>query len=273
MSWDEWQGATKAKTECVWNLHRVFQREQPEPLDIFLLLGSARTIVGETCLGSAAAVDAFLNSFVSYRHSLGLAASCLSVDVSEDGPLRDEPELWDGVDATVGPHAQRTQLVLGPWAGGTPAGPRADSAWTVDQRFLPLRILTGTASTSGGSALSSAAAAAATTPDTELCQFLESLHTNTGLLRSDYASNLLAREMGRALLGLMARPEEDVDVDAPLTTLGMDSLVGLEMRDWIRHNMRVDLAVQDIVDARSIKQLGAAVQTKIGNRLEGLKAL
>lgn len=227
-----------------------------------MLFSSAGSIVGESHLGGAAAADAFLNAFVSYRHSLGLVASCLNVDFAEDGLLHNELELLDCVELMAMPHAQRTQLVMGPWAEVTAASPSVYQAWHSDPRFLPLRILADT-NTSGASALSSSVPS----PDIELHQFLEGLHSSTALLKSDYASELLGREVGRALLGLMARPQEDVDINAPLTTLGMDSLVGLEMRDWIRQKLRVDLAVQDIVEAGSVKQLGAAVQKKIGERI------
>lgn len=66
------------------------------------------------------------------------------------------------------------------------------------------------------------------------------------MLKSPYASELLAREIGAAILGLVMRPREDLDVEAPLSTIGVDSLVGLELRNWMWRTLQVDFDVQEV---------------------------
>lgn len=88
------------------------------------------------------------------------------------------------------------------------------------------------------------------------------------MLQSAYASELLAREIGTAVLGLMMRPREDLDVEAPLSTMGIDSLVGLEVRNWMRRTLLVELTVKQIIQAKNTRELGVLAQKEIAERVK-----
>jgi len=46
-----------------------------------------------------------------------------------------------------------------------------------------------------------------------------------------------------------------VEVDRPLTQLGLDSLMAVELRNWIEGELRVDLPVMELMEGISITRL------------------
>lgn len=212
-----------------------------------------------------AATDAFLNAFVSFRHSLNLAASFLSMEIAEDSFVTNEPAMLDCIELMLRPGSQRTHVVSGISRELAPPSPEEGSARPIDPRFLVWHI-----STDGGAKGSSSQSSL--TPHAELNQFLDGVRSSPAMVKSTYASDLLAREIGAAMLGLMMRPREDLDVEAPLSTMGIDSLVGLEVRNWIRRTLLIELTVQEIVQAKNVRELGVLTQKKIAERVANSQA-
>lgn len=97
----------------------------------------------------------------------------------------------------------------------------------------------------------------------ELSRFLRDVASNMELLRSGDAAVLLAREVGRTLLGFMMRAEGELDLDAPLGTVGIDSLVSIELKNWIRRRIGAEVTVLEIVRAESLARLGETVRGKL----------
>lgn len=60
----------------------------------------------------------------------------------------------------------------------------------------------------------------------------------------------------------MMKPVEELDVRAGLATLGIDSLVAIEVRNWLRLRFTIEVSVLEIMRSDSI--LGLA---KLGARM------
>ena len=71
----------------------------------------------------------------------------------------------------------------------------------------------------------------------------------------------LAALMNR-LAALLAIPHEDVDPQKAITAFGVDSLVALELRQWINKHLRADVNLVDIMHSASVEELAAKVVTK-----------
>jgi hypothetical protein len=100
--------------------------------------------------------------------------------------------------------------------------------------------------------------------------FLTAAATNPATALHDQAAaaaavDLLAREIGATLFGFLMRPVEELDVKMPLGRVGVDSLVAIELRNWSRRRLGVELSVLEILAAGSVEELGGAV-------LRGLRA-
>ena len=50
-------------------------------------------------------------------------------------------------------------------------------------------------------------------------------------------------------------PKEDVDLDKPLAVYGMDSLLAVEMRNWITNEMAADIPALEFIASSSLAGL------------------
>lgn len=71
------------------------------------------------------------------------------------------------------------------------------------------------------------------------------------------ATDLITSAMVERLAKLMMMPESDVDAGKPLSTYGVDSLVAVEVRNWIARETGVDVSVFDIMANIPIRTLAA----------------
>lgn len=300
MSWAQWTAASRPKIQGTWNLHNALAREQAhQPVDHFLLFSSLGAMTGQWGQANYNAGNTFLDAFVSYRHSLGLAASVVNIGVVGDvGYVSENPAVLDSLRATgqyimrepelleclelmlrrsgpaSSPHgmpsreeqqatrpgtfryAQPSQLGTGLRSLLPITAPNNRTPWRRDPRMLVYRNVEHGASGAGADAASGDSGE-------ELSRFLRDISSSMALLKSEEAAALLAREVGRTLLGFMMRSEAELDLDAPLGAVGIDSLVSIELRNWIRRRIGAEVTVLEIVRAESLARLGETVQGKL----------
>lgn len=305
MSWAQWTAASRPKIQGTWNLHNALLHEQTnQPVDHFLLFSSLGAMTGQWGQANYNAGNTFLDAFVSYRHSLGLAASVVNIGVvgdvgyvSENPSVLDslrgtgqyimrEPELLDclelmlkrsgpassdrtsarGVDSKIQAltrpgtfrYVQSSQLGTGLRSLLPITSPNNRTPWRRDPRMLVYRNIE-----QGAGAGADTAASGDSASGEELSRFLRDIASDMALLKSGEAAALLAREVGRTLLGFMMRAEGELDLDAPLGTVGIDSLVSIELKNWIRRRIGAEVTVLEIVRAESLARLGETVQGKL----------
>ncbi|KAF3030739.1 hypothetical protein E8E15_010851 [Penicillium rubens] len=115
-TYDEWRTAVAAKVQGTWNLHHATLAAGIKR-DFFILFSSMSGVTRQAGQANYAGANTFLDSFVQYRTSLGLAASSLDIGavqdvsyVSQDDALLKrmklasasgitEPELMEAVSA------------------------------------------------------------------------------------------------------------------------------------------------------------------------------
>lgn len=92
MSCETWHRGIEQKVKGTWNLHHALH-EKDSQLDFFLMLSSITGSVGTATESNYCAANAFLDSFGSYRRSLGLPGISLGLGmISEVGFLHENPE-------------------------------------------------------------------------------------------------------------------------------------------------------------------------------------
>jgi hypothetical protein len=292
MSWEQWTTASSPKIKGTWNLHNALLREQNEPLDFFFLFSSAGAMSGQWGQANYNAGNTFLDAFVSYRHSLGLAASTVNIGVigdvgyvSENTNVLDslrstsqyimkEPALLDSIELMLKrsipsidassatqeadrlSYVQKSQIGIGLRSLLPITAPTNRTVWRKDPRMLVYRNLeaTDTSPTSGSAS------------DEELTQLLRDITSNMTLLKSAETAAILSREIGKTLLGFMMRSTDELDLTAPLSTIGIDSLISIELRNWIRRRLGAEVTVLEIVRSESLNQLGETVQSKLAEK-------
>ena len=295
MNFEQWQAAVLPKVQGTWNLHREFLK-QDRPLDFFFLFSSLSGFNGQPGQANYAAGNTFLDAFVQYRHSLGLPASVLDIGIMEDiGFVSNNTSLLDSLKATskhllheqdlldsiqlmidrssprapiaapttttssplTRAYVNQSQLCIGLRSSAPASAPTKQALWMKDPRMAVCRNLES--GTNAGSSSSNSE---------RLKQFLSECRSIPALLDLPDSIALLAQEAGTTLSGFMMRGEEEVDLNVPLATLGVDSLLSIELRNWFRQKVGVEITVLEVVNGGSLTGLAEHAATKLKEKFQ-----
>lgn len=268
MNYDDWYTAIRPKVDGTWNLHNSLGPD----LDFFIMFSSTSGLVGQYGQANYAAANTFLDAFVQYRHGLGLAASVIDLGVMEDighvaessnlleyfrfldADLLTEEKMREGVRLAIArsflsPQKQATQqysnpsqITLGVRSHIPISDPKNRIIWKRDRRFSIYRTIESTAPR-------------LSTTDESLQAFLNQLASGGPSNTADDKAEYLAKEVGRTLYGFMMKSSEDIEMDQPLSALGLDSLVSIELRNWCRKQIGFDISILEIMQG-TLRDIG-----------------
>lgn len=279
MTLDDYHTAIHAKVQGTWNLHLASLSLQKQPLDFFTLLSSTSGIVGNKGQANYAAANTFLDAFASYRRTLGLHANCVDLGLIEDVGYVAEQETntletrfdkrqWTPIneimlrkiltysilqqDSLAPLNAESTaQMITGI---GFPL-PADGSPLASDPRFAYLFSTHGAnASPADGDEGSNGVA------DQAIQTFRLLQKTGTADLATLVNSGV---EVISAQFVKILRLEADPEPGRPLMAYGLDSLSAVELRNWIRVKLGVELTTLDITTAASLIALSERVVGKL----------
>ncbi|KAF1979110.1 putative polyketide synthase [Bimuria novae-zelandiae CBS 107.79] len=278
MTHEEWQTSISPKVHGTWNLHEAFQDTK---LDFFLLFSSLSGIVGQWGQANYATANTFLDSFVQYRHGLGLPASVIDVGMMEDvgyvsqnASLLDklraysmhglkETDLLCAIETAIkrslpgppreGRYCNMAQLTTGLASAKSISDPSNRAIWKHDVRMALYRNREPEKETSSGTASES------------LQDFLRSVASTPTVLDDEENVDFLTQEIGKRIRSFMIQSDEPIDTNLTLSDLGVDSLVSIEIRNWWRMGLGLEISVLEIMSAGSVNRLGAIA-------VEGLRA-
>lgn len=257
------------KVEGAWNLHEALSDKK---LDFFILFSSIVSLVGQFGQGNYASANTFLDSFVQYRHSLALPASSINIGLMEDvGYVSQNPALLEQLRATsahfireqdlldtlqlmmakttaappsTAGYRNPAQTVIGLRSTRPLSDPSNRTIWKRDVRMSLYRNLeAGNASSKG-------------TINEDLKAFLAAVAREPSMLNEQSNLAFLTHEIGVRLYSFMLKSEDDIDVTQSLSALGVDSLVAIEIRNWWRQSLGLELSVLELMNLGSIEQLG-----------------
>ncbi|KAL6234338.1 hypothetical protein BDW75DRAFT_241237 [Aspergillus navahoensis] len=283
MSFTQWQAAFAPKCQGTWNLHNTLLKYHRRT-DYFLLFSSLSGLIGQTGHANYAAGNAFLDGFVQYRHSLGLPCSVINIGVVEDvGYVSEqthvidhfvatsthtlhERELHDAVQlaidnslpartetkhrATWPSYVSESQLLIGLRSTAPLDSPSNLTSWRRDPRMALYHNLNQAADKNTPASATGAA------DDRILEHFLNQVKLQPGILGKPESVDLLGTEIGKVLFSYMLRDQSDLDLDVPLPSLGVDSLLAIKTRDWLQRKIGVDIGVVHILNSGSLRDLG-----------------
>jgi short-subunit dehydrogenase/acyl carrier protein len=247
--------AVAAKIEGAWRLHRIFV---DPPLDSLVLCSSSSALLRSPLLGAYAGGNAFLDALAHHRRSRGLAA--LSVNWGTWGEVGMAAEagrakgggLLSGmttISTSQGLAALGDLLATGAvqaavmpvdWA----ALARAYATFARD-RFLASLVGEGGTTEVGRSASAGALAALRAAPS-----------AGRGDLLAAYLRAEAARTLGMA--------SDDLDLASPLSSLGFDSLMAVQLKNQIEADLGVVVPMIRFLDGPSVNQLAPSVLLAIG---------
>ena len=264
MTVEHWCKATAPKVRGTWNLHTLL----PADLDFFIILSSVVSIVGNIGSSNYAAACSYQDGIAHLRQRLGLKAYSFNVGaIVEAGYVSENPEVAAtlrrngfgnvNIDQFLSHFGQIVknetgycQSAIGMVPSGNERGLEA-MFWTDDKKFAHLGTERQAGRHAAGSAddVSSILQAATT--------FAEALDAVRGAIVKQLAT-------------ILALDADEIISARSLDSYGVDSLVGVELRNWISAYLQVNLPLLTLWSTNSIDEL-AEIVTK-GSRLVTVKA-
>jgi acyl carrier protein len=273
MSLDDYHTAVHAKLHGTWNLHYA-SLAQKEPLDFFTMLSSISGIVGNKGQANYSAANTFLDAFATYRREvLGLPATSVDLGMIEDvGYIAEQnPDLESRFDkkqwTPINEGSLRRILSYSIYQQDSEPLNSTSCAQLITGIAFPLEGETDLVSEkrfgyffSGGvDGKSKRDGKGSSAEDLAMRAFV--------LVRKSKPD---AATLAKACVEVLAlqfshvlRLDHEMDTDKPLMAYGLDSLAAVELRNWVRMELEVELSTVDILNASSL----AALCKKLVSRL------
>lgn len=290
MDLETFQAVARPRVQGTWNLHAALAGQ---PLDFFVLFSSACGVVGYYGQANYAASNTFLDAFVQYRHARGLPASVLDIGAVDDvgyisrtpaaketmlamsGRLISERDFLEALQLTIArsavPQVAEDKSKNGRGVFFHSPGqvtqalecrlpimdPQNNIIWKRDPRMAIYRNI-------------ETVAADGATASSGMKSFLAEMTENPGQLGQAHAAEFLAGQIGaRVGTFLMRREDEEpLDLGLTLSAVGVDSLVAIELRNWWKQNLGVDVSVLELMGGGSIQRLGQMAALRLKERLD-----
>ncbi|KAE8401952.1 putative polyketide synthase [Aspergillus pseudonomiae] len=280
MSYEEWSSSLSPKVQGTWNLHNSVLQED---LDFFVLFSSAVGICGHGSQANYAAANTFLDGFTQYRRRLGLPSSAIALGaVGETGLvareakvmqamqsigiwLLNEDEVLEGlkkcigesntVDCTESAARLSAPLIIGLGNTKSLSNPDIQTLWRRDARFASYANLDSihVKQKSGFSV-------------NKLRELIIKAELDPLILLQKETETTITQELNQ-LIAKSLPGAQDMDDEAK-TSLAIDSLMAIEVRNWIRRNLQIEISLPEISRARTAGGLIDMTLTRLKMRYQ-----
>jgi acyl carrier protein len=263
MTFEQWTAATSPKIQGSWNLHQALEKED---LDFFILLSSAGAILGNAGQSNYSAGNTFQDALARFRNSRGQKALSLNLGmimgqgyVAENDAVRERllrkaeffpivlEELLAMLDYCCNPNlnplsSDESQLVTGVVLPAQLLADGKDVSLLFSQPMFRCMAQTPVRESSKSH------------DDAGREDLLAAFH---GTQDATEAANIATRILQLRTSRLLGMPEDEIKSSSQLEHYGVDSLVAIELRNWISKELGVDVAVFEILGGMTLLELGA----------------
>lgn len=266
MTFEQWQPAVQSKVASSANLHQLL----PNNLSFFVMLSSLIGVIGNVSQANYAAGNTFQDALARARRTSGQPAVSLCLNAVESAGyvatdlsgnslqrVKDLGTISLDIEvilrvleaAVLQPrwaHPDDAQVLVGlaPW-DHLPDG----AAVQQDRRFGTLHL--AYPRSRGATATGSDATAVATTSPTNL--LLRALET-----LADSAVSV-AEAVAARLGAIFNLPAQEMDLAVPLAMHGVDSLVAVELRNWLFAVAKAKVSIFEILRSGSLMDFATLV--------------
>ena len=227
-----------------------------DPIDLFVLFSSATTLLGAPGQGLYVAANVALEALARRRRAEGRpAVAVLWGPIADAGYLADRPETREGLARRLGarpiPAAQALAGLPAMIASGLSSVAYAETSWTEARRYLPILAtpLFADIRADAGSASSD-----------------DSLLERLAALDADGALSLLKTVVAEEAAGILRLSPAAIEPSRPLSELGMDSLMAVELRLALESRLRIDLPLVSLSEGTSVASIAARLAGAVSAR-------
>ncbi|CAI7590788.1 unnamed protein product [Penicillium glandicola] len=285
MSHEEWEAALAPKVTGTWNLHHATLQH---PLDFFVVFGSIAGVCGNTGQANYAAATTFLEAFTRYRRQQGLPSSILHLGVVGDAGAASrnsrfiqrvqsialhvlhEGEVIEGLAAAIKISPTNSSNTTGAMAMGLAhTRRRADLPKEIflggrDARFSIYPNLESASDGIGGDQSSHGNA---------LKALLAQIQADPSLTSKKETEVSLIKELGRFISHNLTGQTEEQGTDSAddteaMTGMAVDSLMAIEVRNWLRRSLGVEIPTVEINRSGTLGGLVKVVLKGLGEKYD-----
>lgn len=264
MTHDDFKTSLRPKVQGSWNLHQLL----PKDIDFFVMMSSISGVTGNPGQANYAAGNTFMDNLAHYRRKQGLTATSINLGLMLDVGFVAERQgasnlkKWESMGLS---EAEFLLLMSAAMRGTVPTQVK-------DRLFeIPAQIVTGLAT--GGHVAANSLDTPFYFEDARFKQLVTAERSSTaGLLEqtdeSDIlrtsleaskslteASEIITNAIKAKLSKAMELSVENVEASKPLHAYGVDSLMAVEIRNWLVKNMRCEISIFDVLGSPSILDL------------------
>ena len=222
-----------------------------DPIELFLMFSSATTLLGAPGQGVYVAANLALEAMARQRRARGKPALAIAWGPIEDtGYLADRPETRDALARRLGAKPMRSAQALAALSAiagsGLPVAAFAETSWNEARRFLPILA---------SPVFAEIRADPGSSPgDDSLIERLAGLDAEEALA-------LLKTAVAEEAANILRLPAAGIDPLRPLSEMGMDSLMAVELRLALESRLRIDLPLMSLAEGTSV----ASIATRLAN--------
>lgn len=266
MTFEQWRASVHPKVAGSLNLHRLL----PQDLRFFVMLSSASGIAGLASQANYCAGNTFQDALARHRAALGLAAVAIDLPavgdvgaITESGDTFMRGRLERMLGSPSVPIGRVIRLieaaVMAPLRNKDPDKAQVITGIVGWERMLPgsnpkrdrrfwTMWLGNTLSAGSG-----AAGSKNSSPDEVLKQELSALSSG------DEAAALVLAALTRKVATLFNLVAADIEVGSSLSAVGVDSLVAVELRNWLSGVVQAKVTVFEILQTPTMREFSKLV--------------
>ncbi|TVY84967.1 Highly reducing polyketide synthase azaB [Lachnellula suecica] len=269
MTWGQWHQVTQAKVAISTHLHTHLPK-----LQFFVLLSSIAGVSGHTSQTNYAAGNTFQDALVRHRTARGQPAVVLDLSAVDsvgwvaqrDNNVRTRIESLGAMSVSVDVVLEMLESAIREPLRANPADSQVIvglSSYAVissasinkqDRRFGTLRL-----TTSHLAGENVALIEATTSAKDGVTTLLAAIADRS--LEAPALTQLIVSTLTNKLAIIFNMDPEDIDAEVPLESYGVDSLVAVDLRNWLASHLRLKISVSEITKAHSLPSFATLIVT------------
>jgi phthiocerol/phenolphthiocerol synthesis type-I polyketide synthase C len=227
-----------------------------DPIELFLLFSSATTLLGAPGQGVYVAGNLALEALARQRRAEGRPGLAIGWGPIQDaGYLAERPDARDALARRLGakpmPAAQALSAVGAIAASGLATVGFAETNWNDARRFLAILAKPLFAEVRADSGVSAGD---------------DSLLDHLAGLSAEEALPLLKTAVTEEAANILRLPVASIDPSRPLSEMGMDSLMAVELRLALESRLRIDLPLMSLAEGTSVASIAGRLAGTMSSR-------
>ncbi|GMF79844.1 unnamed protein product [Aspergillus oryzae] len=246
-------------------------------LDFFVVFSSMSGQVGNPGQANYAAASTFLDAFVQYRHTNGMPASVLDIGCVEGiGILKQAPHVVQRMRAISMRFIEESELmdslhlaIL--WSHPDLSNKKGPESASLGIGLCPIKSFSQVQDLPFWRTLDARARAIPNydsfqqsdsndEPD-NLQELMDEVEANPATLKNPEVEKRIRGEVGHLISTYISNHEDMTDEE--INNITIDSLMSIEIRNWTRRRLHVDVAIPEISKAGTVGRLGTLVVEKM----------